>query len=353
MIAPTPLGYQPTFAIGAPFGRFEPSQLTHTDGRAIIFLHRLGGEKEREKIGPRELRESTCAALEIHGWPERWGLGGVCVELEDAGNFSIAGYTWFTFDLAPKIDTSADDATLDALDARIVALEDAGCYPIGWHQGYLEAGFDEESLARSAVKFAAALSHAEQLQQTVRTAWSGRGEFPDTEISIARALRRTTALELHFLAAELKRRGVWCSVIAPALGPHFQPGLASAEAPAIAGFAEILADAGNVRLSAPGASHVEDTDAAFFAMLRHIAKTRPSLFRDILSAAREAFPIVSKGWNLSVTEEDVHMMPTVEDECLTGTFLDHPHGRQTLLCTWDFICETLGEPIRSAQSSRT
>lgn len=332
MTAPAPLGHKPTIALGAPFGRVD--FCTPRDGRAPVILHRLGGEKERETIGPRELRDATCAALESRGYPDYWGLGGVCVELEDAGNFAIAGYSWFTFDLASHIDATADDATLDQLDARIVALEDAGCFPIGWHEQYLPC--DEEALARAAVKFGPALSHAEQLQQTIRTSWSGRGEFPDIEVSIARSLRRTSALELRFLAMELRRRGVWTTVIAPAIGEDFS------------GFAGILANAGNVRLSAPGASHVDCADVALFSALRHIAETNAPLFRQILAVAKDAFPIARAGWNISVTEEDVHMMPDVDDAALASTFIDHPNGRETLLCTWNAVCESLGAPIRSA-----
>ena len=335
MIAPTSGGASDSVAIGAPFGRVPAGELRDLRDRGVVVLHRLGGPKDREKMGPRELREATCAAFDKTAWPERWGLGGVCVELEDAANFGIAGYTWFTFDLSSRVDASADDASLDRLDTRIVALEDAGVFPPGWHEAYLSGdaatAFDEESLARAAVKFGDALAHAEQLQQTLRTVMSGRGDLPDIEVSIARALRRTTAFELRFLAAELKRRGVWTTAFAPALGPEFQPGLFGTSEPEITGFADILAAIGGVRLSAPGASHSDYSDRAFFAMLRHLAETDPGLFRSILLVAKDAFPLARAGWNLSVTEEDAQMMPEVDDAVLAGTFLDHPHGRQILL----------------------
>ncbi len=338
MIAPIPLGARPTVALGLPF---EPPFYTE---RAPVILHRLGGEKDRERCGPRELREATCAAFEKAGWPERWGLGGVCVEMDDAANFAIAGYSWFTFDLARRLDAFADEASLDALDARIVALEDSGCYKLGWHEPYLGEGFDEEALARAAVKFGPALAHAEQMQQAMRTMWSGRGELPDIELSIARALRRTTALELRFLASELNRRGIWVSVLAPCLGPDFQPGLITDELPEIAGFAEILSP---IRLAAPGASHLDQTDAALFGTLRRIAENEPSLFREILLAARNAFPLICTDWHLSVSDEDVQTMPQPDDDALASTFLDHPHGRQLLLSTWEAVCEPLGERIRA------
>ena len=339
MIAPMTFGQEPTVAIGAPYGRVLADELVDPDGRGVVVLHRLGWEKEREKFGPRELREATCAAFDKVGWPVRWGLGGVCVEIEDAANFGLAGYSWFTFDLASRIDNSADTASLDALDARIVALEDAGVFPLGWHVKYLggEASFAEEMLARAAVKFGEALAHAEQLQEILRTMMSGSDGLPDVEISIARAICRTTAEELRFLALELKRRGVWTTVIAPSFGPEYQAGLEPSQPPEIATFAEILATSGGVRLAAPGASHIHQTDRAFFAMLRHIAETNAPLFREILVAARDAFPTVRAGWNLLVTEEDIHMMPDVEDAALASTFLEHPHGRQLLVCAWDAV----------------
>ena len=352
MIAPTTVGPRDSVAIGAPFGRVPAGELGDIQGREMVVLHRLGGPKDREKMGPRELREATCTSFEKTAWPERWGLGGVCVELEDAANFGIAGYTWFTFDLSSRVDASANGASLDRLDARIVALEDAGVFRQGWHEEYLSGdaatAFDEESLARAAVKFGDALAHAEQLQQTLRTVMTGRGDLPDVEVSIARTLRRTTALELRFVAAELKRRSAWTTAFAPALGPEFQPGLSGTSAPEVAGFADILAATGGVRLAAPGASHSDQSDRAFFAMLRHLAETDPGLFRSILLVAKDAFPLARAGWNLSVTEEDAQMMPEVDDAALAGTFLDHPHGRQILLCTWDAVCEPLGDRIRAS-----
>ncbi len=343
MTTPTPLGVGPSIAIGAPFGRVDCS--TSTDGRATVILHRLTGEKDREHYGPRELRDDTCAALEKTGWPARWGLGGVCVEMEDAANFAIAGYTWFTFDLSPHLFPFADEATLDTLDTRIVALEDIGCYPLGWHEKHLADGIDEETLARAAVKFGAALTHAEQLQQTLRTAWSGRGDLPDIEISLARALRRTTASELRFLTTELKRRGIHANVVAPCLGPDFQAGLQAEVPPDIDGFAEIL---GSIRLAAPGASHTDQSETAFFSALRHIAGSDAPFFRELLLAARDTFPVVRGDWHLSVAEDEIHMMPQPDDDALASTFLDHPQGRQLLISTWDAVCETHGDCIRRA-----
>ena len=343
MTAPTPLGNGPSIAIGAPFGRIDRS--TSTEGRAIVILHRLTGEKDREHYGPSELRDDTCAALHEAGWPARWSLGGVCVEMEDAANFAIAGYTWFTFDISPHLSPFADDATLDTLDTRIVALEDIGCYPLGWHERHLADGIDEESLARAAVKFGPALTHVEQLMETLRTNWSGRGELPDIELSMARALRRTTANELRFLTAELKRRGIHANVIAPCLGPDFQVGLQPSEPPDIAGFAEIL---GSTRLAAPGAAHIDASENAFFSALRHIAKSDAPFFRELVLAARDAFPLIGGRWHLSVSEDEIHTMPQADDDALASTFLDHAQGRQLLISTWDAVCETHGDRIRRA-----
>lgn len=343
MTAPTPLGTGPSIAIGAPFGCLD--RVTPTEGRNAVILHRLTGERDREHYGPSELREDTSVALQKAGWPAHWGLGGVCVEMEDAANFAIAGYTWFTFDLAPRLCAFADHDTLDTLDTRIVALEDIGCYPLGWHETHLADGIEEETLARAAVKFGPALTHAEQLQQTLRTAWSGRGDLPDIEISVARALRRTTADELRFLTTELKRRGIHARVVAPCLGPDFQAGLQPTVPPDIDGFAKIL---GSIRLAAPGASHIDESDAAFFSALRHIAESDATFFRELLLAARDAFPVIRGSWHLSVAEDEIHMMPQPDDDALASTFLDHPQGRQLLLSTWDAVCETHGDRIRRA-----
>ncbi len=361
--APTPLGQQPTIALGTPLGRVFPHP--QSQGRAPVYLHRLGGEKARAYTGPRELLAATRDALSRSGHTGAWGAGAVVAETDDAAAFAIAGCTWFTFDLASRLDARGDSLTLHELDAAIIALEDHGIFTPGWHDAYIDRDFaitgaltlrfSDEALARAAVKFGQALAHAEQLQQAVRTCWSGRGELPDVEIRIAADVRATTMEEFLFLAHEARQRGLGATTLTPNLGPYWQPAHAETETPNLADLAAIANHSG-MKFGIPWADgkavqagHLDVSEAAPLEFLRQLIARDPLLFHEWLREAQLAFPLDRAGWPISTTEDDARMMPQVPDDALTETFLGSTQGRQTLLVTFASVAETaLGERCAKA-----
>ena len=199
-----------------------------------VLQHHLLGKLGTSEDGPHEMLAATMHSLENAGHSAPWGAGCSVGTTEEAALFATAGYTWFTFELAGFLDARAGSMSLDELDAAIVALEDAGCYSHAWHDSYLSREwqtspgtvlrFDDEELARTAVKFGPALAHAEQLQQVIRTLWVGHGGGPDIEMCFAARRVAMSAEEFLFVASESARRGINAVSIAPSFGPAWQPG---------------------------------------------------------------------------------------------------------------------------------
>ena len=350
--APKTFAAAPTITIGAPLGRVFPAQFVDV-ARAPIFLHELGGEKERATRGPRELFTETRDALVRAGHLGDWGAGGIVRETDEAAQFATAGATWLTMDLAPLLDVRADAMSLDALDAAIVALEDAGCFSQGWADAYLDRTFalalrlDDETLARAAVKFGRALAHAEQIQQMIRVCWMGKGTAPDIEVSIAAAPTATTRAELLFLSHEIRRRALGATALAPSLGADLEMGdTFTGDASIHADFAAIT-NASGIKLSLPQSAsttsaHLDATEAAPLALLREIATQQPALFREWLRCAQFHFATVRPAWRISTTEDDIRFLPDVADDALAATFLDEKKGRQLLLVTFPVVAAQLG-----------
>ena len=365
--APTALGAVPTIAISAPFGRIDRAQLEEAAaaGRSIVILHEMGSTEAQQAWGPRELGEESVAALQRLRWDRPWGLGGVCRTTAEVAQFASAGFTWFTLDLTPCLEPRAGSMTLEELDAAIVSLEDRGCYPLEWHEPYLNEvptlplRFTDEELARVAVRFGQALAEAEQMQEAMRVSAAGQGALPDLELSFVRAPVASSPEDFVFLCAESVRRGLVQNAairVAPAFGAAHEPGVVeTAELPpALRRFPELCrAPAVLSVLDAVGraagwtGAHWNATERGRLHSLRELAQEKPALFREWLVAAQEAFPTCRADWHVSTADEEVRFLPNVPDAELATTFLDTRQGRQLLLVTWTDVADRLASRIRS------
>jgi hypothetical protein len=364
---PIPLGDIPTIALSAPFGRIarELLDVAADANRAPVILHQMGGDQVRQNRGPRELREETIAALEGAGWDKPWGLGGVCTTTEDAAQFATAGFTWFRLDLAPYIEPRASTMSLDELDVSIVTLEDTGAYAANWYEPYLNGTsglretVSEETLARAAVRFGAALKEATLLVESIRTHSSGRGDLPDLEISIASASHAIPSAEFAFLCVEVVRRGLIHNAVTrfePAYAGWYEPGGADpTEVPSVLNSLRNFLPS-SAMLSLPDSlgritgwadCHWDATERSRLVALRKIATQTPSVFREWLVVARNEFPTAKGRHQVSTSEDDVRFLPEVPDEELVSAFLETTQGRQLLLATWDDVVDRFAGRIAS------
>ncbi|MEO6785976.1 MAG: tagaturonate epimerase family protein [Chthoniobacteraceae bacterium] len=366
--APTPLAARPTVALGCTGLHFLTATLREAreKGFAPVLMHHLTGGDGTADDGPREMLAVTAEALANAGHSSAWGAGCVVRTAADAAAFAAAGYSWFSFALGDEIDSRAECMSLDELDAAIVALEDSGGYAPAWHAHYTDREwltasgrklrFADEALARVAVKFGRALAHAAQLQQAIRTLWSGHGAAPDIELCFAGRRDRWSDEEFLFLALESARSGLCPVCISPSLGAAWQPGaeysgdqaeleslLASAgQIAALAGLLKVgihhaagkadIASAAK-RILGPR-THLDFEEDAWLASLDALAHQQPELFRRWLGVAQEMLPFAAGDAALAITEEDIHVLPQVGDEELSATFLADMRGRQLLLSTF-------------------
>lgn len=366
--APTPLAARPTVALGTTGLHFPADALREACENGIIpvLMHRLTGEDGSSDDGPREMLTDTATALAKAGHSGAWGAGCTVGTAAEAAAFATAGYTWFSFALGGEIDPRADSLSLNELDAVIVALEDSGCLAADWHAHYTDREWQlasggtlrlaDETLARAAVKYGHALAHGAQLQQAIRTLWSGHGAAPDIELCFAGRRERWIAEEFLFLTLESMRCGLAPVCISPSLGADWQAGAEfhgdqntlsatltlAGEIAALAGALKVgihhaagKADIEAVAQSTLGArAHLDFEEAAWLATLDVLAKQQPELFRRWLCIAQEVFPFAAGGAALSITEEDIHGLPQVDDAELSATFLADVRGRQLLLATF-------------------
>jgi len=381
--APIPLAGRPTVAFGCTGLHFPADAIREAreHGIAPVLMHRLTGEDGSSDDGPRELFEATAAALENSGHTSAWGAGCKVRNEAEAAAFATGGFTWFSFALGGEVDSRADALSLDELDAAIVSLEDSGVLPAEWHASYTDREWTpasgrplrlaDEALARAAVKFAPALAHAAQLQEAIRTLWSGRGSAPDIELCFAGGCAQWSTEEFLFLALESARNGLCPACIAPPLGAAWQPGAEfegdeSRVAAMLASFGEIAALVGSLKIGihhAAGKSriaaeirrtlgaraHLDREEDAWLATLAALAHSQPETFRRWLCAAQEMFPFSTHGMSLAITEEDIHALPQVGEADLAATFLDDTRGRQLLLTTFPDVLRsdrTLREAVR-------
>ena len=366
--APTPLAERPTVTLGCTGLHFPADALRVAceNGIAPVLMHRLTGEDGSSDDGPREMLAATAEALRKAGHSTAWGAGCTVSSAADAAAFATAGYTWFSFALGGEIDSRAETMSLDELDAEIVALEDSGHLAAAWHTHYtdrdwqLPSGrtlhFADETLARVAVKYARALAHAGQMQQAIRTLWTGHGAAPDIELCFAGRRDPWNAEEFLFLALESARCGLAPVCISPSFSAAWQPGAEFGGDPdalsaALSLGGEIAALAGPLKVGIHHAAgktnleaavqrtlgpraHLDFEEAAWLATLDVLAQRNPELFRRWLCIAQEMFPFAAGGMALSITEEDIHVLPQVGDAELAATFLGDVRGRQLLLATF-------------------
>lgn len=362
--APTPIENRRSAAVSLPFGWIPRELLSklEAEGKYLVVKHQLGSEAARQNVGPSELARETIAALESIKWSKMWSLGGICRSVEDAAHFATAGYTWMKLELGSFLDPRAKSLTLEQLDAAIVALEDEGILDDGWHEPYTQStdpDLDDESIARWGVRFGLALKEAEQMIQAIRMNTPLKGEFPDLEFSFAGALEPFSAKDFAMLIFEMKNRGFFhdlMKLFSPPFGPSLETGMVElSEVPEIAKPWKKAATPIGTLYSIPSAvteedlarnAHIDYTEACNLMWLRHLATTDPTRFREWLLAARDAFPTAKVGHHLSISEDEVRLLPDVADDALVATFLDHNLGRQLLACTWQDVCDVMGDQFR-------
>ncbi|MHC4798130.1 MAG: tagaturonate epimerase family protein [Planctomycetota bacterium] len=299
------------------------------------------------------------------GWGE--GFGSDADHLKTPADIDTcleAGFTMYTFDPGDHVRSdvdSLDSAGLaEAMDT--VAWEELEISLAEYlsKSFALDCGdvvsFDEQTLARAAIKYAGAVAHTVRMYRHL-SEQSGLRTF-EVEVSVDETATPTTVAEHYLVSAELKRLGVEWVSMAPRFIGSFEKGIdykgdLSAFRDSFASHAAVARALGPYKLSlhsgsdkfsvypiaadlASGLVHLKTAGTSYLEALRVVARKSPELFRNILDFAFSRFDEDRASYHISARIEAVPRSNELAGDRLE-TVLEGNDGRQLLHVTYGSV----------------
>jgi hypothetical protein len=327
-LRPQLLGTRTSTGFGDRLGLATPGHvraLRATGGElAPIFAQQSIREMERTGRSPQEVLDDATWGVFAEGWQEGFGADADHLKTaEDIDACVAAGYSFFTFDPGEYVDDGAEAAGASALRTALEDLpwQDLEDLPADLKRRYLdrafvadghEIRFDDVSLARSAVKYGAAVAHVARLYRHLQLAM-GERDF-EVEVSVDETESFTTHAQHIYIATELRRLGVRWVSLAPRYVGRFEKGvdylgdLAEFEKDieVHAAIARTASPDGPYKLSLHsgsdkfsiypafvhqtwGLAHLKTAGTSYLEALRTVAALDPGLFREIYAFARRYY----------------------------------------------------------------
>lgn len=383
-LVPRPLGLARSFGFGDRLGLATPGHIRALrqagEGLAPIFAQQSIREMERTARTPGQVLTDAAWGVFMEGW--RGGFGADADHLKTTADVDAclaAGYTFFTFDPGAHVDPSADTRparTLpDALDALPwAALDDSRERMSQRYRGRAleldrEAlAYDDDGIARAAVKYGRAVAHVAALYRHLR---AGNSEV-EVEISVDETDTPTTPVQHAYVATELRRLGVQWVSLAPRFVGRFEKGVDyigdpaafDADAAIHAAIARRLGPyklslhSGSDKLSVYGAfgrragtlAHIKTAGTSYLEALRTIAPLDPALFRAIYTLAHERYEHDRASYHVSAVAERAPASGAVPDANL-ASLLDQFDAREMLHVTFGSALAAYGERLHAILSS--
>ncbi len=377
-LAPRTLGLRRSFGFGDRLGLATPGHiaaLRRAGGDlAPIFAQQSIREMERTRRTPAQVLADAAWGVFAEGW--RDGFGADADHLKSTADVDAcvaAGYTFFTFDPGAHVDSAAETHPAREVQDRVAALpwDVLGDTPAGMMSRYrgaaLDLGgqalrFDEEAVARAAVKYGRAVAHVAALYRHLE---AHAGEF-EVEVSVDETETPTTHVQHAYIAGELRRLGVRWVSLAPRYVGRFEKGAdyqgdAAAFASDIAVHAAVARCLGPYKLSLHSGSdkfsvygamarqagdllHVKTAGTSYLEALRTVAALDPELFRAIYALARERYEEDRASYHVLASLDRAPAPGTVPDPALAA-LLDQHDARQVLHVTFGSALERYGERV--------
>jgi hypothetical protein len=378
-LRPQPLGLRSAVGFGDRLGLATPGHVramrTAGQGLGAIFAQQSIREMSRTRRSPQEVLDDATWGVFVAGWREGWGADAD--HLKTAGDVdacAAAGYTFYTFDPGDHVNGAADEMAAEDLQAALQGLpwdvlEESSDALVRRYVNESDAmaalgiACDEESVARSAVKYGAAVANAAVLFRRLEEV--GPPGF-DVEVSVDETETPTTPLQHFFVATELGRLGVRWVSLAPRFVGRFEKGVEyigdigafDADCAVHAAIARRLGPyklslhSGSDKLSVYGAfrrhagelAHVKTAGTSYLEALRTLARLEPALFREIYSLARASYETDRASYHISASLEAAPAPDTLADTELPGLLEDF-HARQVLHVTFGTVLEALGDHL--------
>lgn len=384
-LQPVPLGLQPSAGCGDRLGSATPGHIRAiraVGGIAPILAQQSMRENARTGRTPQQVMDDAMWGVFEEGWRDPWGADADHLKTTaDIDLCVAAGYTFYTIDPGDHVDNAAHTDELAVLREKFNVLpwQRLHDYPDAMRARYLSSwgkpggagevlalAFDEMSLLRAACKYGKALGHTAAMYEHVVVAKGG--EPFELEVSVDETETPTSPLEHAFVASELSRLGVVWVSLAPRYVGRFEKGvdyigdLATFDAE-FAQHAEIARVLGPYKLSIHSGSdkfsiypsmakhtrriaHLKTAGTSYLEALRAVAKSDPTLFREILTLARARYGEDRASYHVSADVERVPDQSELTDDGLPGV-LDLFDGREVLHVTFGSVLAMYGDQLRA------
>jgi len=403
-----PLGLAPSFGFGDRIGLATPGHVRAMvqagQGIEPIFPQQSIREMTRTRRSPIDVMRDALDGMRTAGWTGRTGADADHLKTtDDVDRTAAAGYTFFTIDPSEFVDEHADgydDGTLAAKFAEVRSR-------IDWFHRYVEQRvplptgtqieLSEAACMRCAVKYGAAINRALELaghirvlhERSVADAASIRADAGsvrhgyEIELSVDETEQPTTLAEHYIIASECLKGGMKLVSLAPRYIGDFEKGVDyKGDVAALevslrdhAAIAELLGPyklslhSGSDKLTmypalaraTRGRFHVKTAGTSYLEALRVVARHEESLFRRLVTFARERYDTDKATYHVSATlasappESDVGDAVELErlylerwEDVPTGRGFTQP-GRQILHCTFGSVLThpEFGPAVRS------
>ncbi len=379
---PTVLGLQPSFGFGDRLGTATPGHLESLvrAGGAIkgIFAQQSIREMQRTGRSAAQVMSAATGALDAAGFDDVWSADADHLKTpEDIRYTADAGFVFFTVDPSDHVDQQADNHDLTTLEEKFPSVRDSA----DWFDTYLGktvtiAGgpvitFDRLTLLRAAVKYGRAIAEAVKLGKCIQQEASQRNQPFEIEVSVDETEQPTSLAEHYIIVDQMQSQGVRLISLAPRFPGAFEKGVDfkgdhDALEASISHHAAIARQLGPYKLSLHSGSdkismyaalgratrgqfHVKTAGTSYLEALRVVAQCAPDTFRQIVSFARQRYPIDKATYHVSATNERVPSPDTIANakelqrvylECWedvpVGKGFTNP-GRQILHCTFGSV----------------
>jgi len=367
-----PLGLRKSAGCGDRLGLATPGHVRaiRKSTMAPILAQQSIRENARTGRTPQQVMDEAMWGVLQEGW--RGGFGSDADHLKTTADIDLcaaAGFTFYTIDPGDHVDNEANTAGVDRLrelvenlpwseletswEGTVAAL---GRTPIDL--GDFSVTLTEEDLLRASAKYGKVVAYTVQMYRHLAAV---KGEAPfELEMSVDETETVTTLAEHIYIAHELKRLGVRWVSLAPRYVGDFEKGvdyigdLTAFEA----SFAEHFAVAktfGPYKLSLHSGSdkfsvypiasriagelvHLKTAGTSYLEALRAIAQVNPTLFRQIVTFARDRYPTDRATYHVSA---EVSRMPALEglDDAHLIDLLDDFHAREILHVTYGSVLQ--------------
>lgn len=379
------LGLAPSFGFGDRIGLATPGHVVamQRSGGSIlpIFPQQSIREMTRTQRTPAQVMHDALNAARQAGWTGPIGADADHLKRpEDVDVTAAVGFTFFTIDPSEHVDQRADDYNELELRERFAAKPDSA----PWYEHYLnrpvtlpngrELQLDEQVCMRAAVKYGAAITHALQLGDYIRSVNELAGKDYEIELSVDETEQPTTLAEHFIIADQCLRGGLKLVSLAPRFigelekGVDYKGDVAALEASLFdhAAIAQMLGPyklslhSGSDKLSmyaalaraTGGQFHVKTAGTSYLEALRVVARHDEALFRRVIRFARSRYDVDRATYHVSATHAAVAAEETLSGSELERVYLERwadvpvglgftEPGRQILHCTFG---STLTDP---------